>query len=323
MSNTINIERRSLQIRAAEGDEFALVGRALSYGEISSNELAPGFRERIVAGCFRDSLASGTDVKALWNHDSNTLPLGRLANKTLQLSDSPAGLDIRVQLDRNNSVHRDVYAATKRMDISEMSFAFVCEEQDFSDETYQGAECQVRNVRKARLLDVSVVQNPFYGDGATSVDARNTEAIQTAALRARLAAIDSTYFLRSKAHELGMKILADLLPTQEQRGSQDFLAARATQALASLDKPLQYCCHDADSIYGVDDSDDSDDTTCTRFDYSLDDDGNLELDPDSAESCSHHVISHAARAARSQKRADAELRRKMDIAAGRTVCRKN
>jgi len=167
----MNREQR-FQIRASQGEEFVLAGRALSYSEVSSNELAPGVRERVMPGCFKASLASGSDVKALLNHDVSSLPLGRLQNGTLKLTDSDTGLDMRVQLDKNNSQHRDVYASVKRGDISEMSFAFTVDDEDLEDGEYEGQRCKVRNIRKAALHDVSVVTSPFYGAGATSVSAR-------------------------------------------------------------------------------------------------------------------------------------------------------
>ena len=46
-----------VEIRADEKDEFCLVGRAVKYGEVSSNQLAPGMRERILA------------MKALWTQE--------------------------------------------------------------------------------------------------------------------------------------------------------------------------------------------------------------------------------------------------------------
>lgn len=165
-------EQRSFQIRAAQGEEFVLIGRALSYMEVSSNELAPGVRERIMPGCFRDALASpDLDCKALFNHDANQI-LGRTKNGTLTLQDRADGLYMRVQLNRASQAHRDIYEAVKRGDLDEMSFAFGADDEDYEDGEYNGVRCQVRNIRKAKLFDVSVVTSPFYGKGATAVSAR-------------------------------------------------------------------------------------------------------------------------------------------------------
>jgi hypothetical protein len=53
-----------------------------------------------------------------------------------------------------------------------------------------------------------------------------------------------------------------------------------------------------------------------RFDYDVDGDGNLTLDEDSCEECSHEVT-HSVRAAKRQRKADKELEHRMAVEAGR------
>lgn len=307
------IEKR-FEIRASEGDEFALVGRAVRYNEVSSAELADGIRECVLPGAFTASLATNQDVKALLNHDSQALPLGRTANGTLKIKDTPDGLMFRVQLDKANNFHQSVYASVKRQDISECSFAFIAQDDDYVPGQYQGKPCTVRTIKKAQLLDCSMVCDPFYGDGATSVSARSAAAADISDLRARLALCDADYARGQKAHQLGMELLKDL--NLETRGNQDFMAARAAEALAKQDPPLSYCCHDENNCYGCDPNDD-DDSRCMRFAYDVDDQGNLSLDEDSCEECSHQV-SHSVRALRSEHKANKELRAKMRAEAGIT-----
>ena len=196
------IERRTAAIRAADGEEFVLAGRALSYNEVSSNELVPGVREQLAAGCFSESLASGNDVKALLNHDSRALPLGRTGNGTLLLKDSAGGLDFRIALDKNNSFHQAVFASVKRSDIDSCSFAFQCEDEDLDDGEYNGQRCRVRTIRKASLLDVSVVNSPFYGNDATGVAARTSDATWLAQKKDFLANFEADAARRSRAAEI-------------------------------------------------------------------------------------------------------------------------
>lgn len=303
------IEKR-FEIRAATGDEFALQGRAVRYNEVSSAELCDGVREMVMPGAFTASLAAATDIKALLNHDSTALPLGRTANGTLRITDTPDGLLFRVQLDKNNNFHQSVYASVKRADINECSFAFLCEDDDFVPGTYNGQQCTVRTVKKAQLLDCSVVTSPFYGDGATSVNARSAAAAHSDL--ARVLAMPADWARSERAFALGKQ----LIEKPEQRGNQDFMAARATKALASLNPPLELCCHDENNIYAAD-PDDDDNSRCMRFSYDVDDQGELTLDEDSCEECSHEV-SHSVRAIRSQRKADAELRFRMRAEAGIT-----
>lgn len=191
---------RLFEIRAAQGEEFVLAGRALSYNEISSNELARGLREKIMPGCFRAFLASGQPTFCTLNHSNQAgvLPLGRTDNGTLTIADTPTALNMRCQLDRNNSQHRDVYASVKRGDIREMSFCFVPEDEDIVDDFYQGQACMVRRVKQATLEDVSVVSMAFYGKNATAV-------------AARIAGEKGDEAKRSRCEAIGKQILADRL----------------------------------------------------------------------------------------------------------------
>lgn len=314
------VETRRLQIRAAQGEEFVLTGRALSYNEISSSELYPEMRERLMPGCFRASLAGGNDVVALYNHLDSALPLGRLKSGTLSIKDSDAGLDFRVQLDKDNSQHRDLYAAVKRQDLSEMSFAFIAQDQSFTDETYNGQPCKVRNIRKAVLGDLSIVVTPFYGDGATSVAARNAAAAQDEDLarRARLAQLDDDYNRRSKAHELGLRLLAETFG-HETRGNQEWFADRCREACSAMG--ADYCSHDASQsalcgdIYAGD-PDDEDEDRCFKYRYQTGADGVPVVDTTS-KTAVRHTRGHAAGELKRARKADQELRFKMDVAAGR------
>jgi uncharacterized protein len=163
------------EVRAA--GEFCIVGKALSYNRNSpDNQLGPGLRERIAPGCFRESLAKGGedgDVKCLVNHAADNI-LGRRKNGTLQLTDGADALRFRVQLNPKSQAHKDIYESVKRGDLNECSFAFVPQEQEYLNDTdTSGKPCKTRVIRKASLLDVSIVTYPFYSnEGSTDAQAR-------------------------------------------------------------------------------------------------------------------------------------------------------
>src|SRR5258706_2108322 len=122
MATAKKMEKRNaagIELRAA--DDFSLVGIAAPYG-VLSHDLG-GYRETIAPGCFTRSLKEGGDVRCLFNHSANHI-LGRLKNKTLTLTDTPAGLAFRCQLNQRDSGHQSVYAQVKRGDLDECSFAF-------------------------------------------------------------------------------------------------------------------------------------------------------------------------------------------------------
>jgi HK97 family phage prohead protease len=314
----VKVERRSMQVRAGQGDEFALVGRAITYGKISSNELAPGLRERIVSGCFRSAIASGKDVKALVNHSSTDLPLGRTGNQTLVLTDSADGLDMRVQLDRTNNFHQSVFASVKRQDISEMSFAFVALEEHLTDETYLGQRCQVRNVKKADLFDVSIVNSAFYSNGATNVDSRTADAVADAERRERFRTIEEDFQRREKANSVLARIAvesrrSDLDDDDPDDELPDELLDRCRAALQEQCEGYRFLGATRRHVYGTDRAGD-----CHRWSYEVDPAGHIKLDNDSRQKMMADVAGKRwYRVAASWRMRRTGLRAHMDALAGR------
>src|SRR5215472_6397876 len=93
--------------------EFALEGIAASYDKLSDD--LGGFRERIAPGAFSRALREGHDVRCTFNHDSNHV-LGRTSSGTLNIFEIPKGLGFKVQLDKNNAHHKQVFEMVKRGD---------------------------------------------------------------------------------------------------------------------------------------------------------------------------------------------------------------
>jgi HK97 family phage prohead protease len=176
MADKNKIEVRSVcaELRAADDSKFEIRGLAAGYNSISKD--LGGFREVIRKGAFARSLKSNPDVKCLFNHDPNQI-LGRTKSGTLKLEDTDKGLAFRCQLDKDSTMHRDLYSAIKRGDIDECSFAFACPEGgDSFDEVKDersGKRMVLRTLKDVDLFDVSAVTNPAYGDGATNVSARS------------------------------------------------------------------------------------------------------------------------------------------------------
>jgi HK97 family phage prohead protease len=167
-------------LRAASDKKFCLRGYAASFNTLSKD--LGGYRERIAPGAFSSSLDAGDDVVALFNHSANVI-LGRRSAKTLSVGEDERGLAFSVQLDPQISAHRDIYASVQRGDVNECSFAFqIPDGGDDWDEAKdeRGQRFARRTIKRCKLLDVSVVTNPAYGNGATSVSARSADYTPTA-----------------------------------------------------------------------------------------------------------------------------------------------
>lgn len=116
------------------------------------------------------------DVRFLVNHNTDMIPLARSRNNnensTMQMVVGEEGMDIRANLDtENNADARTLYSATKRGDISGMSFMMTVrgEDWDFSDEEHPTR--RITDIGK--VFEVSAVSFPAYEQ--TSIEARGDE----------------------------------------------------------------------------------------------------------------------------------------------------
>lgn len=159
-----DVELRTMELRAAEDsseDNMILEGYAANFDTVTDLGF---FQERIAKGAFDNVLED--DVRYLLNHDG--MPLARTTNGTLELRVDENGLYTRAIIS-DTQLGRDTYKAVKRGDISQMSFAFVIDEQQVDTER------NLRTVTKVkRLYDVSAVTYPAYP--TTTLQARSAFA---------------------------------------------------------------------------------------------------------------------------------------------------
>lgn len=157
----------SLEVRAdEEGNENRIVGYAAVFNSMSEN--LGGFREMIAPGAFAGSLGEGSDIRALWNHNSDFV-IGRTTAGTLRLQEDGTGL--RFEVDMPESARQQI-ESIRRGDVNQMSFGFsVKPNGDRVEEDEDGM--LIRTLTDVRLMEVSPVAFPAYQ--ATSVDQRTVE----------------------------------------------------------------------------------------------------------------------------------------------------
>lgn len=149
---------------AEAGKPSTLEGYAAVFN--SPSEDLGGFREIISPGAFADTLTAKEDVRALRNHDSGML-LGRTASNTLRLSQDDQGLKFNLDIP-DTSYARDMCALISRGDIRGMSFGFRVAKGDDKWGKAQGGGA-LRTVNRAKLGEVSVVDNPAYTQTSLSM----------------------------------------------------------------------------------------------------------------------------------------------------------
>jgi uncharacterized protein len=156
-----------------------IVGKAVVYDSITTLYEGRHFvwRETVRPGAFRNALADGADVRALFNHDPNIV-LGRNKSGTLEIRDTPKWLEVSID-PPDTQAGADVLKLISRGDVTGMSFAFSVRpggEKTTTTEV-EGRMVEDRELTDLDIFDVSVVTYPAYQ--ATSVALRSSGVTDT------------------------------------------------------------------------------------------------------------------------------------------------
>lgn len=169
----------NFEVRAENNEQYGdyITGRAIVFDSPTDIGL---FDEIIEKGALTET--DLRDVRFLVNHNTEMIPLARSRNNnassTMQMSVDDEGMIIRANLDtENNSEARALYSATKRGDISGMSFMMTVEGEEWEDLEDVHPTRRIKKIGK--VYEVSAVTFPAYE--ATTLEARgNEEALESA-----------------------------------------------------------------------------------------------------------------------------------------------
>jgi HK97 family phage prohead protease len=132
-----------------------------------------GFKEIFAPGCFRDSLASGDDIRVLFNHKWDCV-IGRMSARTAYFYDTPEGLNFDSH-PPDAQWARDLLVSMERGDITQGSASFWIQEAHW--ETRNGQKLRV--IDKARLLECSVHSFGMYQTSHSAVQKQIPTAAAT------------------------------------------------------------------------------------------------------------------------------------------------
>jgi uncharacterized protein len=161
-------KRKASEFRATmspDGTPKKIVGYAAVFDKPSEDM---GFIEYVRKGAFLGAIVT-SDARALFNHDTDTLPLGRQSAGTLLLKEDEAGLYYEITPPDTQGA-RDLMTSIDRGDIKEASYGFTVDvdEWDYSTDT------PTRTIIKIReIYDISPVVFAAFND--TSVALRKME----------------------------------------------------------------------------------------------------------------------------------------------------
>jgi hypothetical protein len=235
-----------------------------------------GFTEIIAPSAFARALREKQLVRFTFQHSMDDV-LARTDNGTLQLSTDSKGLKFRSQLNPKIQRHADIWEACRSGLYNECSFAFLVPE---------GGDAWSPDGRQRTLLDVdlcdcALVAIPAYE--GTTASARDANGLSVEATRAQLATLNADYARREAAHAIRMRIL------DEQRSDDDNDKEEDPFETACRALGLDFCDSDETYVYGSD-PDDLDEQNCLRFEYQIDDEGNVVLDEDSRTKVRHELL---------------------------------
>jgi len=145
------------------GDELPKIEGYAAVFNKNSEDM--GFIERIAPGAFKNALKT-SDVRALFNHDSNII-LGRKSSGTLELKEDKKGLFMSVTPPDTQLVRDMVLSPIERGDVTQQSFGFTVQSDDWD---YRDNEPSIRTITEIKeLFDVSPVTFPAYPDTAVAL----------------------------------------------------------------------------------------------------------------------------------------------------------
>ena len=150
-------QTRSYEIRASE-KPLTLTGVAVVFNQPAD---LGGMKEVIAPDALRG--LDLDDIVLITNHDNGQIPLAR-SPKTLSLAITDTGLEMTAELPDTEQA-RAVYAAVKRGDLSQMSFAFDIGQYTFNEQSQTRTITQI-----SKIYEISIVNYAAYTQ--TNVQAR-------------------------------------------------------------------------------------------------------------------------------------------------------
>lgn len=160
---------RDATVRERDGGRY-LEGYFAVFGE--PYQVCAGWVETISPGAFARYLATGQDVKVLWNHDTNVV-LGSTANGTASLREDETGLFGSVLINDKDQDAVNAHARVERGDVDGCSFGFeIARHEEWWDDD---GVYHTRIMEVDPLYEVSPCTFPAYT--STSISARAAQTL--------------------------------------------------------------------------------------------------------------------------------------------------
>ena len=161
-----------LEIRS--NGTLSATGKTLTgYAAVFNSEAVLGdFSEVIRQGAFAKSLATGSNIRALYQHQGDAL-LGTTRGGTLQLREDARGLAFELALP-DTSHGKDLAILVGRGDVAGCSFGFRV--APGGDRWEQRGDTLVRELLNVDLVEITLTSDPAYQDTTVAMRSRRVDA---------------------------------------------------------------------------------------------------------------------------------------------------
>lgn len=158
-----------LEIRS--NGTLSATGKTLTgYAAVFNSEAVLGdFSEVIRQGAFAKSLATGSNIRALYQHQGDAL-LGTTRGGTLQLREDARGLAFELALP-DTSHGKDLAILVGRGDVAGCSFGFRV--APGGDRWEQRGATLVRELIDVELVEITLTSDPAYQDTTVAMRSRS------------------------------------------------------------------------------------------------------------------------------------------------------
>ena len=158
-----------LEIRS--NGTLSATGKTLTgYAAVFNSEAVLGdFSEVIRQGAFAKSLATGSNIRALYQHQGDAL-LGTTRGGTLQLREDAKGLAFELALP-DTSHGKDLAILVGRGDVAGCSFGFRVALG--GDRWEQRGDTLVRELLNVDLVEITLTSDPAYQDTTVAMRSRS------------------------------------------------------------------------------------------------------------------------------------------------------
>lgn len=131
--------------------EFKATEQGVIEGYAAYFDNVDSYQDVIVKGAFADATNKSSEVKLMWNHNWDTVPIGTV---TMLLEDEK-GLSFRAELN-NTALAKDVKEGIKSGAVTKMSIGYTTEDS----ETVEKEGKTLRMIKKIKLFEISPVNFP-------------------------------------------------------------------------------------------------------------------------------------------------------------------